>query len=73
MCIRDSIIPVIGHVAKNWEFKNWHTFYVGKPFSKTRLVIGEPLYFNKEQSIDDCLSIVKDSLFTVDEKASLNA
>ena len=67
------IIPVIGHVAKNWEFKNWHTFYVGKPFSKTRLVIGEPLYFNKEQSIDECLGIVKDSLFTVDKKASLNA
>ena len=64
------IIPVIGHVAKNWEFKNWHTFYVGKPFSKTKLVIGNPLYFNKEQSIDECLGVVKKSLHLTDEKAS---
>ena len=66
------IIPVIGHVAKSWKFKNWHTFYISKPFSRTKMVIGDPLYFNKEQSIDEYLSIVKDSLFLIDKKASSN-
>jgi hypothetical protein len=67
------IIPVIGHVAKSWKIQNWHTFYVSKPFSKTKLVIGSPLYFNKEQSIDDCLDVVKKSLMLTDEKASSGA
>ncbi|MDB3883329.1 lysophospholipid acyltransferase family protein [Candidatus Marinimicrobia bacterium] len=67
------IIPVIGHVAKSWKFKNWHTFYVSKPFSKTKLVIGSPLYFNKEQSIDECLGVVKESLMLTDEMASSDA
>jgi lysophospholipid acyltransferase (LPLAT)-like uncharacterized protein len=67
------IIPVIGHVSKSWKFKNWHTFYISKPFSKTKMVIGDPLYFNKEQSIDDCLGVVRDSLFLMDKKASSDA
>ena len=67
------IIPVIGHVSKSWKFKNWHTFYISKPFSRTKMVVGDPLYFNKEQSVADCLSIVKDSLFLTDKKASSDA
>jgi len=67
------IIPVIGHVSKSWKFKNWHTFYISKPFSRTKMVVGDPLYFNKEQSVADCLSTVKDSLFLTDKKASSDA
>lgn len=67
------IIPVIGHVSKSWTFKNWHTFYISKPFSKKKMVIGEPLYFNKEQPMDTCLDIVKNSLFLTDKKASSDA
>ena len=67
------IIPAIGHVSKSWIFKNWHTFYVSKPFSKTKMVIGKPIYFNAEQSIDECLDIVKNSLFLTDKKASSDA
>ena len=67
------IIPVIGHVSKSWEFKNWHTFYISKPFSKTKMVVGKPIYFNAEQSTDECLEVVKDSLFLTDKKASSDA
>ena len=67
------IIPVIGHVSKSWKFKNWHTFYVSKPFSKTKMVIGKPIYFNEEQSTDECLDILKDSLFLIDKRASSDA
>ncbi len=64
------IIPVIGHVSRSWKFKNWHTFYVSKPFSKTKMVIGAPIYFNKDQSVDECLGFLKDQLISIDSKAS---
>jgi len=67
------IIPVIGHVSKSWIFKNWHTFYISKPFSKTKLVVGQPIYFTREQSTEECLSILKKALVLTDKEASSNA
>ena len=32
------IIPMIVDVKNSWKFKNWHTFYLSKPFSKMRVV-----------------------------------
>ena len=40
------VVPVIVDVKKSWKFKNWHTFYFSKPFSKMRVVIGQPLYLS---------------------------
>ena len=67
------VIPVIGHTSRSWTLKNWHTFYISKPFSKTKLVIGEPIYFSKDQSIEECLDIVKKALVSTDKEASLDA
>jgi len=67
------VIPVIGHVSRSWKFKNWHTFYISKPFSKTRLVVGQPIYFTREQSTEECLNILKKSLVSTDKEASSNA
>jgi len=67
------IIPVIGHVSKSWKFQNWHTFYISKPFSRGKMVIGSPIYFNAKQSIEQCLDIVKDALSATDKKASSGA
>ena len=44
------VVPVIVDVKKSWKFKNWHTFYFSKPFSKMRVVIGQPLYFKENES-----------------------
>ena len=46
------IVPMIVDVKNSWKFKNWHTFYLSKPFSKMRVVFGEPLYFNKNESVE---------------------
>ena len=64
------IIPMIVDVKNSWKFKNWHTFYLSKPFSKMRVVFGEPLYFNKNESIETGTQKIEDALKKVDRIAS---
>ena len=64
------IIPMIVDVKNSWKFKNWHTFYLSKPFSKMRVVYGEPLYFNKNESIETGTQKIEDALNKVDKVAS---
>ena len=64
------IIPMIVDVKSSWKFKNWHTFYLSKPFSKMRVVFGEPLYFNKNESIEIGTQKIEDALNKVDKIAS---
>jgi len=63
------VVPVIVDVKKSWKFKNWHTFYLSKPFSKMRVVFGEPLYFNKNESIEIGTQKIEDTLNKVDRVA----
>lgn len=67
------VIPVIGHASRSWTLKNWHTFYISKPFSKIKLVVGQPIYFTKEQKIEECLGVLKKALISTDKEASSNA
>ena len=64
------IIPMIVDVKNSWKFKNWHTFYLSKPFSKMRVVFGEPLYFNKNEGIETGTQKIEDALKKIDEVAS---
>ncbi len=64
------IIPVIGHAKRSWVFKNWHNFYLSKPFSPIKLVVGEPIYFQPEQSLKDCIKILKEKISFIDKIAS---
>ncbi len=64
------IVPMIVDVKSSWKFENWHTFYLSKPFSKMRVVFGEPLYFNKEESIEKGTQKIEDALNEVDRIAS---
>ena len=64
------IIPMIVDVKSSWKFKNWHTFYLSKPFSKMRVVFGEPLYFNKNEDIEIGTQKIEDALNKVDKIAS---
>jgi|TARA_B100001093_G_scaffold496607_1_gene542515 lysophospholipid acyltransferase (LPLAT)-like uncharacterized protein len=63
------IVPMIVDVKNSWKFKNWHTFYLSKPFSKMRVVFGEPLYFNKNESIKTGTQKIEDALKKVDRIA----
>src|SRR5690606_8916637 len=37
------ITPVTCHYEKKWELKSWDRFQIPKPFTKCRLVFGEPV------------------------------
>ena len=63
-----AIIPVGGQSTKRWSFKNWDTFYVSKPFSKTTIIFGEPIFFDKNQKFEDCQKILKNALDGLEKK-----
>ena len=56
------IIPAAAHCTKHWGFTNWDTFYIPKPFGRIEVIYGDPIYFAKEQSFDECLSIIKEAM-----------
>ena len=64
------IVPVIVDVKKSWKFKNWHTFYLSKPFSKMRVVYGKPLYFDKSESLETGAEKIEKALHKIDKIAS---
>ncbi len=64
------IVPVIGHAKRSWVFKNWHNFYLSKPFSPIKLVVGEPIYFKPEDDLDLCVEQLKEKIEAVDKRAS---
>ena len=67
------IVPVIVDLGSSWKFKNWHTFYLSRPFSKMRVVIGKPLYFDQNFNIEEGLKIIEDELKASDLEASKHA
>ena len=64
------IVPVIVDVKNSWKFKNWHTFYFSKPFSKMRVVYGKPLYFDKNESLEAGIEKIEKALHKIDKIAS---
>ncbi len=56
------IVPIIVDIKKSWKFKNWHTFYIGKPFSKMKVVIGKPLCFDKNEGVEVGTKKIEQSL-----------
>ena len=48
------IIPTSVFSTKSWEFTNWDTFYLEKPFGKIFIEYGSPIEFDKKMQLDDC-------------------
>lgn len=63
------ILPVSGQASRRWEIKNWDTFVVPKPFGKTCLFLGDPIYVDSNSSIKEVNSKLENSLTTVMKKA----
>ena len=53
-----AIIPISVHSTRRWGFTNWDTFYLEKPFGKIYIQYGEPIFFDKKQSFDECSQIL---------------
>ncbi|EQB64066.1 MAG: hypothetical protein RBG1_1C00001G1645 [candidate division Zixibacteria bacterium RBG-1] len=49
------IMPISSSAQKAWRLKSWDSFLIPKPFSKTVIILGKPIYVKKE-STDEELS-----------------
>lgn len=61
------IIPVASCSTKNWEFINWHTFFLEKPFGKIYLEYGSPISFNIDDNFESCEKILIDSMKKIEK------
>ncbi|RPG64904.1 MAG: DUF374 domain-containing protein [Flammeovirgaceae bacterium TMED290] len=66
---KKPVVPVIVDVKRSWKFKNWHTFYLSKPFSKMRVVYGKPIYFNETDGSDFGIQKIESALHEADQIA----
>ncbi len=64
------IIPAAGRSRRSWDFTNWDTFYVTKPFTRIELKFGEPLYFSINDDFDICINTLKSQLDRLDNEVS---
>ena len=52
------IIPISAFSTKNWQFINWHTFFLEKPFGRIFLEYGSPISFNETDDFESCKKIL---------------
>jgi lysophospholipid acyltransferase (LPLAT)-like uncharacterized protein len=62
------IIPVSAISTKNWQFTNWHTFYLEKPFGKIFLQYGEPLQLEPEDDYETCKKLLSEAMADVEKR-----
>jgi len=62
------IIPVASCSTKNWQFVNWHTFFLEKPFGKIFLEFGAPISFDINDDFESCKKILIDAMNEVEGK-----
>ena len=63
-----AIIPVASCSTKNWQFINWHTFFLEKPFGKIFLEFGAPISFNINDDFESCEKTLIDAMNDVEKK-----
>ena len=64
---QSAIVPISVHSTSSWEFKNWDTFYLEKPFGKIFIEYGEPVFFEKGQNFDTCTKILIEKMAEVEQ------
>jgi len=62
------VIPVASQSTCRWEFTNWDTFVVAKPFSRTFLRYGTPLVFHQDDDYDQCAQRLKTALDDLEQE-----
>ncbi len=63
-----TIIPVASCSTKNWQFVNWHTFFLEKPFGKIFLEFGTPISFDGNDDFESCKKILTDAMNKIDNE-----
>ena len=62
------IIPVASCSTKNWQFVNWHTFFLEKPFGKIFLEFGAPISFDVNDDFESCKNILMNAMNEIEIK-----
>ena len=62
------IIPISAISTKNWQFTNWHTFFLEKPFGKIFLQYGEPLQLDPEDNFEVCKKLLSKAMDKVEKQ-----
>jgi lysophospholipid acyltransferase (LPLAT)-like uncharacterized protein len=65
-----KVIPVAAQSSRRWEFTNWDTYYVTKPFGRIALIFGEPLVLAPDEDFEICSQRLKTALDTVEANAN---
>jgi lysophospholipid acyltransferase (LPLAT)-like uncharacterized protein len=47
------VVPLAYAADKAWRLKSWDRFVIPKPFSRIKIVVGEPIYVQKKLSKDE--------------------
>jgi len=63
-----TIIPVASCSTKNWQFVNWHTFFLEKPFGKIFLEFGAPISFDINDNFESCTKTLIDAMNALEKK-----
>jgi lysophospholipid acyltransferase (LPLAT)-like uncharacterized protein len=65
-----KIVPTAAQASRRWEFTNWDTYYVAKPFGKISLIFGEPVILSSDEEFDTCVERLKQALDSVEKTAN---
>ena len=61
------IIPVSSYSTKNWQFVNWHTFFLEKPFGEIFLEYGSPISFSENDDFESCKKILVEGMEKIEK------
>jgi len=62
---RKVIIPGGIYATPNWKLKSWDQYMVPRPFSRVRMILGEPFYISSDETLEaaaERLRIVMDDI-----------
>ena len=62
------IIPISSISTKHWKIKNWHTFFLEKPFGKIFLQYGNPIQFNLDDDFEICKEALSQAMDDVENR-----
>ncbi len=64
-----AIIPATSHSTRFRGFTNWDTFVVAKAFARTEIIYGQPLYFDRAMTFEDCAAVLDSELNKLEQEA----
>lgn len=58
----NPIVPFIVECQKRWTVGSWDRLQIPRPFTRAAILVGEPIFVDKEANDDEALSILQTAL-----------